>query len=123
MDKEIEDVVKQCDTCQSSRFLPPVAPLHRWKWPQEPWSWLHIDFAGLFMGRMFLVLIDAHSKWVVADSTDKAIRNTLQTKWSRNTSCRISPNAQYSDSCLKAATKSAMDFPYTGIKFETLHYN
>ena len=64
MDKEIEDVVKQCDTCQSSRFLPPVAPLHPWEWPQEPWSRLHIDFAGPFMGHMFLVLIDAHSKWL-----------------------------------------------------------
>ena len=64
MDKEIEDVVKQCDTCQSSRFLPPVAPLHPWEWPQEPWSRVHIDFAGPFMGHMFLVLIDAHSKWL-----------------------------------------------------------
>ena len=64
MDKEIEDVVKQCDTCQSSRFLPPVEPLHPWECPQEPWSQLHIDFAGPFMGHIFFVLIDAHSKWL-----------------------------------------------------------
>ena len=64
MDKEIEDVDKQCDTCQSSRFLPPVAPLHPWEWPQEPWSRLHIDFSGPLLGHIFLVLIDAHSKWL-----------------------------------------------------------
>ena len=25
---------------------------------------VHVDFAGLFMGRMFFLMVDAHSKWV-----------------------------------------------------------
>ena len=34
------------------------------KWPGlEPWQRLHIDYAGPFQGRMFFVLVDAHSKW------------------------------------------------------------
>ena len=30
----------------------------------RPWSRLHIDYAGPFLGQMWLVIIDAHSKWL-----------------------------------------------------------
>ena len=36
----------------------------QWEWPQKPWSWLHLDYAGPFLNRMFLVLVDTHSKWL-----------------------------------------------------------
>ena len=36
------------------------------QWPGQPWSRLHLDFAGPYMGHMFLVLVDAHSKWLDA---------------------------------------------------------
>ena len=64
MDKEVEDTVKACTTCQEHRNVPAPAPLHPWDWPNKPWSRLHVDYAGPFMGKMFLVLIDAHSKWM-----------------------------------------------------------
>ena len=38
-------------------------PHHPWVWPARPWQRLHIDFARPFKGRMFFVLVDAHSKW------------------------------------------------------------
>ena len=41
-----------------------MTPLIPWKWPSRPWSRLHIDFVGPFRGQMFLVVIDAHSKWL-----------------------------------------------------------
>ena len=44
---------------------PPKAPLHPWKWPCKPWARLHIDHAGSFRGRVFLVVVDAHSKWII----------------------------------------------------------
>ena len=47
-----------------TRPSPSVAPLHSWEWPSTPWTRLHIDFAGPFKGHMFLVLVDAHSKWL-----------------------------------------------------------
>jgi len=28
-----------------------------------PWQRIHVDFAGPFMGRQFLIVVDAHSKW------------------------------------------------------------
>lgn len=62
MDAQIEDVVKTCSTCQETRPSPPAAPLHPWEWPSTPWSRLHLDFAGPYMGHMFLVIVDAHSK-------------------------------------------------------------
>ena len=35
-----------------------------WEWPSEPWSRLHLDFAGPYLGAMYLILVDAHSKWM-----------------------------------------------------------
>ena len=64
MDAAIEATVKECQTCQQSRPSPPIAPLHPWEWPSQPWSRIHLDFAGPFKGSMYLVLVDAHSKWM-----------------------------------------------------------
>lgn len=66
MDCALEEKVKVCSQCQSNLKMPAAAPLHPWQWPSCPWSRLHLDFAGPFMGRMFLVLVDAHSKWLEA---------------------------------------------------------
>nr|XP_061795480.1 uncharacterized protein K02A2.6-like [Nerophis lumbriciformis] len=63
LDKQIEETVKSCSSCQKIRNNPPAAPLHPWDFPQDPWHRIHIDFAGPFENRMFLVAIDAHSKW------------------------------------------------------------
>ena len=64
MDADLEAKVRACAECQASRPLPASAPLHPWEWPQKPWSRLHLDYAGPFLNRMFLVLVDAHSKWL-----------------------------------------------------------
>ena len=64
MDLEIENMVKRCLDCQQSRPSPPTAPLHPWCWPTRPWTPLHVDFAGPMEGKMFLIVIDAHSKWI-----------------------------------------------------------
>ena len=66
MDRDIEDLVKNCRVCQESRASPPTAPLHPWQWPSQPWSRLHLDFAGPYMGHMYLIIVDAHSKWLKA---------------------------------------------------------
>ncbi len=63
MDQDLEVKVKSCPTCQENRTSPSKAPLHVWEWPERPWARVHADFAGPFMGKTFLVLVDAHSKW------------------------------------------------------------
>ena len=72
IDKDIENMVQTCNECQVNQATPPVAPLHPWKWPTKPWSRLHLDFAGPLQNKMFLILIDAHSKWVEAFPTNSS---------------------------------------------------
>ena len=72
MDAAIEQYVKNCATCQVSAKDPPATPLHPWEWPQAPWSQIHADFAGPFLGKMYLILIDAHSKWMEVHITSGA---------------------------------------------------
>ena len=38
-------------------------PLHPWVWPTRVWQRVHVDFAENDK-QIFLVMIDAHSKWV-----------------------------------------------------------
>ena len=64
MDNDLEEKVKECFNCQSTRHRPPPAPLHPWEWPERPWSRLHADYAGPFLGKMFLIVVDAYSKWL-----------------------------------------------------------
>ena len=63
LDKEIEDLAKSCTACHAVKGAPPMVPLHPWVWPSWPWQRVHLDFAGPFQGAMFLVAVDAFSKW------------------------------------------------------------
>ncbi|XP_012826093.1 uncharacterized protein K02A2.6-like [Xenopus tropicalis] len=72
IDSQIEEKSKTCMSCQQNQKSPALSPLHPWAWPESPWQRIHIDYAGPFEGRMFLVVVDAHSKWpevLVMDST------------------------------------------------------
>ncbi|KAI0209977.1 hypothetical protein LSAT2_005314 [Lamellibrachia satsuma] len=55
IDQDLEKTAKTCDICMRSRPRPKEAPLQPWSFPDRPWSPLHIDYAGPFMGRMMLV--------------------------------------------------------------------
>ncbi|CAG2213598.1 unnamed protein product [Mytilus edulis] len=63
IDSEIESLAKSCSGCQKHHRNPKQSPLHPWEWPSSPWKRIHIDFAGPFIDHMFLIIIDAHSKW------------------------------------------------------------
>ena len=64
LDSDLESLVQSCEECQRFQHLPPVTPLQPWEWPQRPWARVHIDYAGPFLGQNFLIVIDAHSKWL-----------------------------------------------------------
>ena len=70
---DIENVAKACLGCQSHKHS---AAQHPWTWPQRPWQRNHIDFAGPFLGKSFLVVVDAHPKWpeVFEMSTTSAVK-------------------------------------------------
>ena len=76
MDNELEEKVGKCQKCQLSRHLPPKVPLHPWEWPQHPWARIHVDYAGPFMGKMFLLVVDAHSKWM-----EVAVTGNVRRSW------------------------------------------
>ena len=79
LDPELENMVKGCTQCQQNRPSPAIAPLHPWQWPTRPWSRLHIDYAGPMEGKMFLIVIDAHSKWIeVFPMTSATALTTVQ---------------------------------------------
>ena len=46
--------------------------MHPWSWPDRPWSRIHVDYAGPFEGKMFLLIIDAHSKWLEVHMTNSS---------------------------------------------------
>ena len=75
--KDIENTVRHCSECQQHQSTPPVAPLHPWAWPTRPWARLHLDYAGPVQGKMILVLIDAHSKWIEAVCTPSATSSAV----------------------------------------------
>ena len=87
LDSDVEEKVKSCSICQSNRPAPPAAPLHPWSWPTTPWTRLHLDLAGPFLGHMFFILVDAHSKWIeveqMTSTTSSAIISTLRNIFSR----------------------------------------
>ncbi|XP_054707489.1 uncharacterized protein K02A2.6-like [Uloborus diversus] len=64
IDSSITSFVQNCAACVSTRNDPSRIKRHPWEWPNGPWQRIHVDFAGPFMGKMFLVVVDAFSKWV-----------------------------------------------------------
>ena len=41
----------------------PAAKLSPWPLPGEPRDHIHVDFAGPFLGNMWILVMDAYSKW------------------------------------------------------------
>ncbi|CAC5377656.1 Uncharacterized protein K02A2.6 [Mytilus coruscus] len=88
IDQDIEKLAKACNGCQQNQNSPKGAPLNAWEWPSKPWDRVHIDFAGPFLGSMFLIMVDAHSKWPevikMKNITSESTINVLRTIFSRN---------------------------------------
>ena len=82
IDDVLEKKVRHCQSCQEHQRLPSKAPLHPWEFPERPWSRLHIDFAGPFLNKQFLLVVDAHSKWIevfiVPTTSSQAAINKLR---------------------------------------------
>ena len=63
IDKDIELTCAQCVQCSQHSKDQPKSPLSVWDVPAKHWQRLHIDYAGPFFGSMWLVWIDAFSKY------------------------------------------------------------
>ncbi len=87
IDKDIETQAKSCTGCQQVQHMPTPAPVHPWVWPSAPWRRIHLDFAGPFLSQMFLIVVDAYSKWpeiiqmnsTTGEATIRAVRKLFAT--------------------------------------------
>jgi transposase InsO family protein len=85
IDIAVENYVKSCQSCQAARSQEPLVPLFAWNVPEEPWSRIHIDYAGPFRNKMWLVIVDAFTKWIevipmsttTSEATARALRQVF----------------------------------------------
>ena len=63
IDTDIEEFGKACDVCARTAPDPARTVQHQWDIPERPWYRLHIDFAGPLYGKMWLIVVDALSKY------------------------------------------------------------
>ena len=66
LDSDIKQTVRNCSDCQANRCRAPLKVSNPCIWPTRPWQRLHVDFAGPFNEGMFLIVVDAKSKWMEA---------------------------------------------------------
>lgn len=62
MDKDVDSLARSCPKCAAVKQAPASGPLHPWIWPIWLWQRIHLDFAGPFLEKLFIV-VNLHSKW------------------------------------------------------------
>ena len=97
MDKDIESKARSCVKCAENQKNPARAPSHPWEFPAGPWERLHIDFAGPFMGKMFLSVVDAYSKWIEVEIMSGATSSATVTRLRRIFAAQGLPRVIMSD--------------------------
>lgn len=63
LDNDIEEMVGQCQPCMEMAKAPVKTELASWPIPNGPWQRVHADYMGPLSDKMYLVLVDAYSKW------------------------------------------------------------
>ena len=113
LNEDIVSLCRNCDCCQKISNMPTSAPLHPWLWPKKSWQRIHVDFAGPFKGKMYFVVVDAHSKWpevtIMNSTTTSATIDVLRNLFSHYGICEqlVSDNGpQFVSEEFKAYLKS-----------------
>lgn len=76
IDTDIENMVRKCKACCLLKKNPTKVPVHCWEYPKEPWSRIHIDYAGPFMNQYFFIVVDAYTKWLEVIPTTSTTAST-----------------------------------------------
>lgn len=66
---DIENLSNSCKDCSVNKSSPVKNKLIPWKWPDEIFYRIHIDYFGKFLDNYFLIIFDAHTKWIEAFPT------------------------------------------------------
>ncbi|XP_039288369.1 uncharacterized protein K02A2.6-like [Nilaparvata lugens] len=63
IDRDISNITQACPACIRYSKSPDRV-IHKWLPPDAPWQRIHVDHAGPFFNKYFLILVDAYSKWI-----------------------------------------------------------
>ena len=82
IDRDIENTVRDCDGCANAQKNPAKVAVRPWEVSDAPWKRVHVDLAGPIDGEMFMIVVDAHSKWpevifmpsITTDQTIEALK-------------------------------------------------
>lgn len=80
VDRAIEAMIGSCEICSQLRSSPPRAPLAVWPHPPQPFYRVHVDFLGPINSQSYLVIVDAHSKWLEVYNVNSTSSATVITK-------------------------------------------
>ena len=81
--RDIRKLVKTCNPCCQA-MKAPDQEYREWPQTSECLQRIHLDFAGPFLGKMFMVTVDAHSKYPfvsvmdVGNTTSKSVISALR---------------------------------------------
>ena len=62
VDKDVDNIVRNCMICRQSAKAP-AAQFKSWPQSANPWERIHLDYAGPFFGKMWLICVDSFSKY------------------------------------------------------------
>ncbi|XP_037505909.1 uncharacterized protein K02A2.6-like [Rhipicephalus sanguineus] len=87
LDQDIQRVAANCNNCVQALPMPPAQTPVNWPETGERWSRLHIDYAGPLRGKMVLIVVDSHSKWIeavpVAHANSRSTVENLRTMFAQ----------------------------------------
>ncbi|XP_060810148.1 uncharacterized protein K02A2.6-like [Amyelois transitella] len=87
IDEALETACRAFAVCAAVADAPPAHPSRAWPWPEQPWARLHLDFLGPIEGLTYLIIIDAHSKWIEAIkmtcTSSSSVIKVLREIWAR----------------------------------------
>ena len=63
IDSQLEDTCRGYVSCAEHQNKPPTSVNHPWMMPEKPWNRIHVDHAINFMGKNWLIVTDAYSKY------------------------------------------------------------
>lgn len=92
LNEDIELMIESCSKCLENRHMPPKV-VHEWITPTRPWSRIHIDWAGPYKNKYFLIRVDAYSRWpevfVVNNTTSATAIRLLRSVFATHGLCEV----------------------------------
>lgn len=78
LDADIENLANSCSLCLMERQNPAKCNLHVWEFPKKVWERIHIDHFGPIQNKLYLIVVDAHSKWLeVEEVSSTSAKQTI----------------------------------------------